>query len=356
MNKNDKNPHHKETPKIANKDILSETTWEYVKWEITKIVWEKDYAYLLEKHIENFSLEELNYIEKLVTKHDYLLTEKRKTLINKLKTKFWNNFIYKIYDKLIKLKINDIHNKNKIKILLTDTDNNVICWKYKTCNWFWIPFWLNWEEYNTLTKIKDEDIYWLFNIDVDFDKIWIYIYWKYLNKQWSRIPFWFDKNTNKYTNLTHIEWDYNITLQNHKRNRSWKVLYWEYKNINGHIIPFWYSSEQKKYVPLKIEWENIIDTDNTKRRSKWKLISWTFINNKWQWKPFRFCTESKKYEILKIKWEEIFDTRNRKRDEKWKIISWEFLNSLWVWQKFTFKWWEYIIKKWFIKKIKSFFS
>jgi hypothetical protein len=339
-----------------------ESTWEIEEktalttdkfWKkINIIIKDKDYSYLLEKTLENFSFEELQYIEKLFTKPDYIITEKIKKLIEQLKIKFPDNFIYQIYDKLIKLWIKDINNKNKIKVLFENENNNVICWKYKTCNWFWIPFYLEWNNYKTLTKINHDKIHMLHQVDVDFDEEWIYIFWQLLNQEWQRLHFWFDKYKKKYTTLKRIEWENITSILYPVKNKRWKIMYWKYKNSKWYIIPFWYSSNLEKYVSLKIEWETICDTGRRNRKN-WKLISWTFLNEKWYWLPFWF--EWDQWVTLKIEWEEIHNTKNRKRDEKWKIISWEFLNSDWIWQKFKLEWWKYIIKKWFIGKIKSIF-
>jgi hypothetical protein len=66
----------------------SEIISNFITKETSTILKEIDYYYLLEKPIENFSLEELKYIEKLITKNDYVLTEKRKILIENIKEKF----------------------------------------------------------------------------------------------------------------------------------------------------------------------------------------------------------------------------------------------------------------------------
>lgn len=330
--------------------------------ETSTILKEIDYSYLLEKPIENFSLEELKYIEKLFTKNDYVLTEKRKKLIENLKDKFWEDFMIQIYNRIIKIKLSDINNNNKIRTILMDENNNSLCWRYKTCNWFWIPFWLEWNNYKILTKINNDEIHLLHQLDADYDDDWIYLFWQYLNQKWEwdlnqklkRYHFWFDKNKNKYTTLKKIEWEVIESILYPVKNKRGKIMYWKYKNSDGYIIPFWYSKAHEKYVRLKIEWEIICDTGKRKRENeKKKLISWTFLNKKWYWLPFWLDWD--KYVTLKIEWEEIHNVRNRKSDEKWVLISWEFKNWKWVWQKFKLQWWKYIIKKWIIKNLTSIF-
>jgi len=185
----------------------SETISNFITKETSSILKEIDYSYLLEKPIENFSLEELKHIEKLFTKNDYVLTEKRKKLIENLKDKFWVDIMEQIYNRLIKTKLRDINNNHKIKTILMDENNNSLCWRYKTCNWFWIPFWLEWTNYKTLTKIKNDEIHMLHQIDWDYDEDWIYLFWQLLNQEWQRLHFWFDKNKKKYTTLKKIEWE-----------------------------------------------------------------------------------------------------------------------------------------------------
>lgn len=319
----------------------------------SNILKETDYSYLLGKHVENYSYDELKYIEKLFTKQDYILNTKRKELINNLKKESWEDFINQIYNRLIKIRLNEINTTNKIRRLLNDENNNCLCWKYKTCNWFWIPFWIEWTNYKTLTKIGNDEIHMLHQFDWDYDDDGIYLYWQYLNQDLERHHFRYDKNKKKYTNLKKIEWERITSILYPVKNKRWKIMHWKYKNETGNIIPFWYSPKLEKYISLKIDWEIICDTAN-RRRKNWKLIYWTFLNDKWNWLPF--WIEWNKGNTIKIAWEEILNTRNRKRDEKWKIISWEFLNKDWIWQKFKLEWWEYIIKKttWLLKIFKSF--
>lgn len=351
------------TPPELWNDILNPNTSEIntkseelsfgVNKATSNILKEIDYSYLLEKSIENFSIEELKYIEKLFTKNDYILTEKRKELIKNLKSKFWEDFMSQIYNRLIKIRLNDVNTNNKIRTLLTDENNNILCWKYRTCNWFWIPFWLEWNNYKTLTRIGNDEIHMLHQFDADYDDDGIYLFWQYLNQDLERFHFWYDKSKKKYTTLKKIDWETIKNILYPQKNKRWKIMYWKYKNELDHIIPFWYSSKQEKYISLRIDWEIICDTANRKRKN-WRLVYWTFINDKWYHLPFWF--EWNKGITIKIAWEEILNTRNRKRDEKWKIISWEFLNKEWIWQKFKLEWWEYVIKKttWFLKIFKSF--
>jgi hypothetical protein len=343
-----------------------ESTWEIGKktvlttdkfWKkVDTIVKDKDYSYLLEKPLNDFSLEELEYIEILLTKKEQSIIEKKEQLIKNLKITFWEDIIDKVYDKLI-IKLTGENQNKRLKILLTDNRNKTTCWKLKTCNWFWIPFYLAWDMYKVITKINNDEIHGLHQVDVDFDEEWtqqiqIYIYWYLLNQKWQRLHFWYDKNKKKYTTLKKIEWEEIKGILYPVKNKRWKIMYWKYKNSKWHITPFWYSSKLEKYISLKIEWETICDTGRRNRKN-WKLISWTFLNEKWYWLPFWF--EWDQWVTLKIEWEKIHNTKNRKRDEKWKLLSWEFLNSAWVWQKFKLEWWKYIIKKWFIDKIISVF-
>lgn len=318
------------------------------------ILKDKDYSYLLEKSIEDFLPDELKFIEEIFTKHDYIITEELNILKEKLENKFWIDLMDMIYKRLI-----------EIELINLKQSNNTIWWKFKTCNWYWIPFWIFWEEYGVLTKIqyinkkneKDlknqnfwyEEICWI-NIPIlDFEKDWQYIHWKYLNNKWIRNNFWYDINIWKYITLKEIDWDDNIIILYPKLNNIWRIIYWKYKNSKGYIIPFWYSLKTNQYIPLKIKWEIICDTFKRKRKD-WKLISWLFLNDKWKTLPF--WLERDKYVTLKIKWEEIHNVRNRKSDDDWKLISWEFNNWKW-WYKFELKWWVYIKKIHLFKKIFS---
>lgn len=335
-----KKPSNKPTIEDKIYTPIKYNLWEEVLSEVISIVSEKDYSYLLEKPLEDFSFDELKFLEKLFTKQNYNISEKRKELQEKLKKKFWAKLIYNIYDKLIKIKLKE-NIPSKIRTLLKDENNNTLCWKYKTCNSFWIPFWLQWNNFKVLPKIDNDEIHMLWQLDADYDDDWIYMFWQYSSQEWQRFHFWFDKNKNEYVSLKEIEWEKILNVLYPLKNKRWKILYGKYKNVSGHIIPFWYSNELEKYISLKIDWEIICDTANRIRKN-WKLVSWIYLNDKWYRLPFWF--EWNEWKTLKIEWEEIRDTRNRKRDESWKLASWEFLNVRWVWQKFKLEWWKYIIK------------
>lgn len=336
-------------------------TWVQTKWKVINIVWEKDYSYLIEKPLDYYSKKELKYTEELLTSHTKPITKKEKKLIDWLKEKYPMDLLNRIYNSIIKLKLNDSHNPN-IKALVADQDKEsvnrnttVLIWKYKTCNWFWIPFILDWDKYKVITKINHDTVCDSMWIHSEFDSEPTQIYWLILNQEWIWLPFWYNKEKQKYTSLKQIEWIDITNTQTLKRKQWWKVQCWEFKSKNHNFrVPFWFSSKTKSYKALHIEWETIYDTKNLTRGKYWKVLYWRYVNQEKISIPF--WLEWDKYIPLKIEWDNIKRFTHIERDNNGKVISWSFENKKWTSKKFKLDWWKYIIKEWMLKRFKNLFN